>query len=141
MFKLKELTVVAALVLASTAGANAASLGVTTDANVARNTYLAWFSGWKSYFESTNVGATLVAELTTTTGGDFSITKIFAEVYSPQVSSFSQTFFWNSARSGDMTVSAVVPVPGPEAGAGIGALAMGGVAYLLHRRRKMPSAS
>lgn len=33
-----------------------------------------------------------------------------------------------------------VPVPGPEAGAGIGALAMAGLAYAVVRRRKIPLA-
>lgn len=34
------------------------------------------------------------------------------------------------------TTGAVVPVPGPEAGAGLGALAMAGMAYVAMRRRK-----
>jgi MYXO-CTERM domain-containing protein len=38
------------------------------------------------------------------------------------------------------TTGEVVPVPGPEAGAGIGALAMAGVAYVAMRRRKQLAA-
>lgn len=36
----------------------------------------------------------------------------------------------------NVSVGKIASVPGPEAGAGLGALAMGGVAFLLHRRRQ-----
>ncbi|QEE43356.1 hypothetical protein FVA81_01530 (plasmid) [Rhizobium sp. WL3] len=39
------------------------------------------------------------------------------------------------------TVDSVVPVPGPEAGAGLGALAMAGMAYVAMRRRKQQLAA
>lgn len=39
------------------------------------------------------------------------------------------------------TSGSTVPVPGPEAGAGIGALAMAGMAYVAMRRRKQPLAA
>jgi len=70
-----------------------------------------------------------------TSGSGLTVTRIFAELYSPQVTSFSQTFFWNGTRSGDLTVSELVPVPGPEAGAGLGALVLAGIAYAMRRRR------
>lgn len=132
--KLKSLAVVIALSLSSVGGASAASLGQTFDYTTARSAYEAWFSGWKSYFEGMNAGAELLSDLTLTANAQ-GFTKIFAELYSPQVTKFSQTFNWNSTRSGDLTVSGLVPVPGPEAGAGLGALALAGVAYAIRRRR------
>jgi len=40
-----------------------------------------------------------------------------------------------STTSATATVSDITPVPGPEAGAGLGALALGGMALLMKRRR------
>ncbi len=47
----------------------------------------------------------------------------------------------NGTVGGTATLQATtVAVPGPEAGAGIGALAMAGVAYMVSRRRKIVAA-
>ncbi len=42
---------------------------------------------------------------------------------------------------GNVSVQGATPVPGPEAGAGLGALAMGGMALYLKRRRKTVAAA
>lgn len=51
----------------------------------------------------------------------------------------SNPVFVNTSAALTRTVQ-TVPVPGPEAGAGIGALAMAGVAYLAMRRRRSVAA-
>lgn len=56
-----------------------------------------------------------------------------------QITFENQTISFSSASFNDQVTTfsdAVVPVPGPEAGAGLGALAMAGMAYVAMRRRK-----
>lgn len=52
---------------------------------------------------------------------------------------YSISFSSLNAKVDNVAVRAAVPVPGPEAGAGVGALAMGGAALWMARRRREPA--
>lgn len=43
---------------------------------------------------------------------------------------------WGNSATANATLTNVTPVPGPEAGAGLGALALGGLALYMKRRQK-----
>ena len=49
---------------------------------------------------------------------------------------YALSFASNKAYVDNVSIKSTVAVPGPEAGAGLGALAMGGVAFLVARRRR-----
>lgn len=62
--------------------------------------------------------------------------KVNTEVNLTRGSVYALSFISNKAYVDNVSVKSTVQVPGPEAGAGLGALAMGGVAFLIARRRR-----
>ena len=139
--KLKSLALLTALCFFGAASVNAAPVGSAT----AFTAYIDWFEGWSKYLATTYPAIEFftTANFSTASGGGFKA--IVANIYAFDVpapgSFFNESFFWNAANGNIFANDAPVAVPGPEAGAGIGALALGGVAYLVHRRRRLAQAA
>lgn len=133
--KLKSLALLIAFSVFGTASVNAAPVNGAT----AFGAYMTWLSGWSQYLATTYPAIDFFTTANiSTSGGSFSA--IVADIYAFNLpapgSLFNQSFIWNAANGNIFAINAPVAVPGPEAGAGIGALVLGGVAYLVHRRRR-----
>ncbi|TNM65287.1 hypothetical protein [Aliirhizobium smilacinae] len=145
MMKLKTLMLAAALAFGSISAAQAAfpapatKVTSTDEANYV-NIYNSWVSGWTSVFN-----ATVGNNWTTRTYGEFEenfyseipAVTIMRTYLAPNIQAFQAIFSYQggSITYTQLPAGTAVPVPGPEAGAGIGALAMLGLAYWAKRRR------
>lgn len=131
--RLKTLAFVAGFCLFGAAAANAAPVDGTT----AFNAYLSWISGWSAYLNSLNVAWFQTSNIGAGPSGFTSIVgNVYAFDFPTTGQTLSEVFLWNISNGNVVANTAPLPVPGPEAGAGIGALALGGVAYLVNRRRR-----
>ncbi|QEE43352.1 hypothetical protein FVA81_01510 (plasmid) [Rhizobium sp. WL3] len=134
--KLKSLALLTAFCLFGAAGVNAAPV----DGATAFTAYLDWFSGWSNYLATTYPALEFFTTTNISTGGG-GFKAIVANIYAFDLpapdSFFSESFIWNAANGNIFAENAPVAVPGPEAGAGIGALALGGMVYLAQRRRRL----
>ncbi|TNM65339.1 hypothetical protein [Aliirhizobium smilacinae] len=136
--KLKHLAVVAALAfstpaLAAPAFTNADTTAATSAA--ATSLYNSWYSAWSTVFDAT-YGDSWDFDLG---GTKNSLSGQIYQIVDNGVG-FSQSFTWfNSSKIATFNLPTAVAVPGPEAGAGLGALAMLGVAYWAKRRRNEQS--
>ena len=68
-------------------------------------------------------------------------TSHFSESLNLTAGSYLLSFTGRNARIDNVSLEKAVSVPGPEAGAGLGALAMGAIALYLKRRRKEDAAA
>lgn len=152
--KLKTLALAAVLLSAGTAGSQAATFTTGTGSASGTlgilNAYTTWLSSWSSVFEGIyGVGSQGgdwdtfgVGSYTASLGGLGSVTVKRSSSFLS--SDFDPVNFVISGNGNSATASYttyIATVPGPEAGAGLGALALGGVAYLATRRRKEAAAA
>jgi hypothetical protein len=131
--KIKHLAFAAALafttpVLAAPASEKADQ--TAANSTVANSLFNQWLSAWSTVFDTTYGD-----------NWDYDITgsrnSLYGQIYQIVDSGtpFVQSFSWtNGSKLAQYNMPAVA-VPGPEAGAGLGALAMLGVAYWAKRRR------
>jgi MYXO-CTERM domain-containing protein len=130
---LKTLALATAVSLATMSGAHAAlpttvtSYAIPADWATALSAFNTWSNAWTSFFTT---AGTFNWDFEAFQSSRFNI--IAGNFTSVGYDTLQFTYFGTTAS---YSLPAVA-VPGPEAGAGIGALAMGGMAYLLHRRRK-----
>jgi len=146
--KLQHLTFVALMALSAPAmaatqydvtPAGASSQGkLSLVSAVIGASYDSWLDNWTSLFSSYTLTGPVSA---TVANFGTSFTATITE------NGFSQDFIYSVSKSGTGAATryvataafnegAVTAVPGPEAGAGIGALALGGMALYMKRRRK-----
>lgn len=138
--KLKYLALAGAMAFSTPAFAATVTSNNTVAANstIATSIYNTWVSAWTSTLNTAYGVDNWANDLFTTFGGGGK-KYLTGELYNSDYS-FYQSFSWNSATK-IASYNTPVAVPGPEAGAGLGALAMGGVAYILARRRKVAVAA
>lgn len=130
--RLKAVAFITAFCLLGAANANAAVSGAD-----ALNAYTTWFTGWVDYLSSINATWNSSQFINAGPGGLSSIIGTITAYNVPTSgTSLVQAFTWYANPGIIASTAAPVPVPGPEAGAGLAALAMGGVAYLVHRRNR-----
>lgn len=112
---------------------DAAPQSVSTNYSGATTLLDGWSSAWTSIFNA-NFGSDWSKFIYNgpIAGGVFSVA---IGNIAATTTAYSQAFTWDSL-TGVATFSMPVAVPGPEAGAGLGALGLGGIAYLVARRRK-----
>lgn len=135
--KVKHLALAAALAFSTPAlAAPAYENAGQSAANAAAANVLfgQWLSAWSTVFDA-NYGDNWDYDST----GSRNV--VYGQIYQIVTSGtpFVQSFSWtNGSKFADYNLPAVA-VPGPEAGAGLGALAMLGVAYWAKRRRSEQS--
>ncbi|MDR7145197.1 hypothetical protein [Rhizobium sp. BE258] len=110
---------------------------VDTDENNLSAVYASWVSGWSAIFNQV-AGQNWTTTVYDSWGEKFldipEVTVLRSYSTGQPGSSFAASFIY---LGGYATYTALpTPVPGPEAGAGIGALALGGIALYIQRRRK-----
>lgn len=159
---------VAAMLLGSIAATGPAKADLASDAAIKTSLGLSNFllDEGDNIFRSTISSSSAFLTALNTVAGTYTFSQIvdafvnFGNSKSPGTlssSTFNGTYLigpkygWSTAlqfnkATGDITVAGasspnIVPVPGPEAGAGIGALAMAGIAYVAMRRRKQQLAA
>ena len=101
-----------------------------TNSTAATGLFNQWLSAWSTVFEA-NYGINWDYE---SVG---SRNSLFAQIFQTSATGipFVQSFTWSNRSQFADYNTPVTAVPGPEAGAGLGALAMLGVAYWAKRRR------
>jgi hypothetical protein len=137
--KLKSLALAAAL---SVAGINTAHADIASDLGIYGNVGTTFFSSLPSYaafysaltsYDYGSIYGFFGPATSTTVGvvpGTSNLWSALLEFNTSTSTVYSNGFVVNTAGQ------TVTPVPGPEAGAGLGALAMGGMAFWMARRRK-----
>lgn len=143
--------VVASALLAGVFASSAARADDTTDIQTALGLVSKVFVGWTTTITSLPEFTTTLASVSATYGtstiktalGGHDDLVIMHFSSTPWVAALGLAGTDPTLNGGIVNTSTQVVqnVPGPEAGAGVGALAMGGVAYLIHRRRKAATAA
>lgn len=145
--KLKRLVLTTAFLAMSGVAALAAVFDTETKtvsgpANII-SAYATWFSTWESVFNSVYGAGSFGTDwdftqssgsYTYTIGGMISQVAKTSSFFSDSTPT-SVGFFVKANGTASYT-SYIAPVPGPEAGAGVGALVLGGAALWMARRRK-----
>lgn len=133
--KITYLAVAAALALSTPALAAPVTSNHTAaaDSTAATAVYYSWVNAWTSTLNAA-YGVDKWANDLFTSFGSGGKKFLTGEIWSPD-NTFYQTFTWNTGTK-IASYNTPTAVPGPEAGAGLGALAMGGIALYLKRRRK-----
>ncbi|MDR7145226.1 hypothetical protein [Rhizobium sp. BE258] len=137
--KLKAFALAAAFSVAVLNVANAALPAAVShnDTNVtksqASSLLSAWVAQWTTVFQS-NFGDDWSSDTQNSAIKGTTI-RFISGLFQSDNTPYSQSFSWNSS-TGIASYSTPAAVPGPEAGAGIGALALGGAAIYMTRRRK-----
>lgn len=135
--KIRAFALVAAFCLLSVAGANAAASTKTE----ALSAYNIWFGGWVDYLESVDATWDFDSFMSIKSGVS-SILAAFTIYDFPSAGENAiEAFSWKSTTGIIVSNAAPTPVPGPEAGAGLGALALGGIGYMVLRRRRLAVAA
>ncbi|AYD00559.1 hypothetical protein [Neorhizobium sp. NCHU2750] len=132
--KVKHLAFVAALAFTTPALAAPAYEDASqpaSDYTVANSLMNSWLTAWKTVFDTTYGDDW---DFTTSASKGLVYGQIFQTVADTSTA-YTQSFLWTSASKVADYNMPVTAVPGPEAGAGLGALAMLGVAYWAKRRR------
>lgn len=146
--KLKTLAVAAAMLSASAVGSMAAtfttSSSTVTGGSAILAAYYSWADSWSSVFEGIYGVNSYGSDWGVSSFGTYSAKVFGSTTVLPRTSAILSTDFdavnFRIVGTGNTATATfdnyIATVPGPEAGAGLGALAMGGVAYLVARRRK-----
>ena len=111
-----------------------------TDTSLLTAVFTNWYSNWTTAFNATfGQKYTGIGQNTTWSATGFNtLDQEFKIVFGNLANAsgtYSQSFVWDNVTN-TATYRTATPVPGPEAGAGLGALVMGGLALYLKRRRK-----
>jgi len=142
--KIRALMLAASIATCAAATSMAASFPapgkqvVSTDEQGMETLYASWLSGWTAVFNQVAGENNWTSRVIDGWGEKFLNIPDVTILYSYSTGRHGSEFMASFIYQGGYASYTAVPtaVPGPEAGAGLGALALGGMALWMNRRRK-----